>query len=61
MGFCNVVRAEDETVTSSTPETVAGYIYTRSADLYGRCIALVGRGDPPEADGSSFFVDVDAL
>jgi hypothetical protein len=40
---------------------VAGYILTRSADLYGRCIALVGRGDAPQADGSSFFVDVDAL
>jgi Staphylococcal nuclease homologue len=61
MGFSNVVRAEDETVTSSTPDTVAGYIFTRAADLYGRCIALLGRGDPPQADGSSFFVDVDAL
>ena len=27
----------------------------------GRCIALVGRGMPPQDDGSSFFVDVDAL
>ena len=61
LGFTNVVRAQDETVTSSTPDTVAGYILTRSADLYGRCIAFVGRGAPPDADGSSFFVDVDAL
>jgi Staphylococcal nuclease homologue len=61
MGFSNVVRGQDETVTSSTPETVTGYIYTRAADLYGRCIALVGRGDPPHDDGSSVFVDVDAL
>ena len=45
LGFSNVVRGQDETVTSSTPDTVAGYILTRSADLYGRCIALVGRGD----------------
>ena len=61
LGFSNVVRGQDETVTSSSPDTVAGYILTRSADLYGRCIALVGRGAPPQDDGSSFFVDVDAL
>jgi len=61
LGFSNVVRAPDETVTSSTPDAVAGYILTRSADLYGRCIAFVARGASPDADGSSFFVDVDAL
>jgi hypothetical protein len=61
LSFSNVVRAQDETVTSSTPDTVPGYILTRSADLYGRCIAFVGRGAPPQADGSSFFVDVDVL
>jgi hypothetical protein len=57
----NVVRAQDETVTSSTPDVAAGYIFTRAADLYGRCIALVGRRDPLQADGSPFFVDVDVL
>jgi hypothetical protein len=61
LGFSNVVRNQDETVTSATPDTVAGYIYTRAADLYGRCISLVGRGDPPHDDGSSVFVDVDIL
>jgi endonuclease YncB( thermonuclease family) len=61
LGFTNVVRGQNETVTSSTPETVPGYILSRSADLYGRCIALVGRGEPPQDDGSPFFVDVDTL
>src|SRR6185312_6549058 len=61
LGFSNVVRGQDETVTSSSPDTVAGFILTRSADLYGRCIAFVGRGAPRQDDGSSFFVDVDAL
>jgi hypothetical protein len=51
--FSNVVRGQDETVTSSSPDTVAGFILTRSADLYGRCIAFVGRGAPPQDDGSS--------
>jgi endonuclease YncB( thermonuclease family) len=61
LGFTNVIRSQNETVTSSTPDTVPGYILSRAADLYGRCIALVGRGAPPQGDGSSFFVDVDAL
>lgn len=61
LGFSNVVRAQDETVTSSTPDTVPGYILTRAADLYGRCIAFVGRGAPPQADGSAVLVDVDVL
>jgi len=39
--FTNVVRGQDETVTSSTPDTVPGFILTRLADLYGRCIAVV--------------------
>jgi hypothetical protein len=45
----------------SIPDAVPGYIFTRAADLYGRCIALVGRGAPPHDDGSSVFVDVAAL
>jgi hypothetical protein len=61
LGFSNVARGQDETVASSTPDAVTGYILTRSADLYGRCISLVGRGNPPHDDGSSVFVDVDAL
>jgi endonuclease YncB( thermonuclease family) len=61
LGFSNVVRAQDETVTSSSPDAVSGYVLTRAADLYGRCIAFVGRGAPPKADGFAFFVDVDAL
>jgi endonuclease YncB( thermonuclease family) len=61
LGFAKVVRGQDETVTSSSPDTVVGYILTRSADLYGRCIAFVGRGAPSQEDGSPFFVDVDVL
>ncbi len=61
LGFSDVVRTQDETVTSSTPDVVPGYILTRSADLYGRCISFVGRGQPPKASGSSVFVDVPML
>lgn len=61
LGFSNVVRKPDETVTASTPETVPGFILTRAADLYGRCIALVGRGTGPQPSGSPVFVDAEML
>lgn len=61
LGFTNVDRTPDETVTTNTPETVSGYILTRQADLYGRCIAFVGRGQPPQPSGSPVFVDVAVL
>ena len=60
LGFTNVVRAQDETVTSSTPRRGGG-LHPDALDLYGRCIAFVGRGALPDADGPAFFVDVDAL
>jgi hypothetical protein len=46
LSFSNVVRAPDETVTSSYSRRGAGYIFTRAADLYGRCIAPVGAVAP---------------
>ena len=61
LGFTDIVRDQNETVTSSIPDTVDGYILIRSADAYGRCISLVGRGPPPEPSGSSVFVDVQML
>jgi hypothetical protein len=33
LGFSNVVRAQDEAVTSSSPDAVTGYVLTRAADL----------------------------
>ncbi|KJS63303.1 hypothetical protein [Streptomyces rubellomurinus] len=47
LGFSQVVQDPEEKVTASTPQTVPGYILTSGADLYGRCVALVGRGDAP--------------
>ncbi|MDT0317157.1 nuclease [Streptomyces millisiae] len=56
LGFTDIHRAENETVTT-TPETVPGFILTRGADVYGRCVALVGRGRPPACSG--YEIDVD--
>ncbi|WBO68813.1 hypothetical protein [Streptomyces camelliae] len=54
-------RDQDETVTAATPDQVPGFILTRGADLYGRCIALVGKGKAPKASGSWINVDVALL
>ncbi|MER6568267.1 nuclease [Streptomyces sp. NPDC001093] len=48
LGFDDVEQDTEEKVEASTPETVPGYILTSGADVYGRCVALIGRGDPPE-------------
>ncbi|RDI63939.1 thermonuclease family protein [Nocardia pseudobrasiliensis] len=57
LGFTGVQRNSDETVTACDQDSVPGFILTRSADLYGRCIAFVGRGGAPAASGSPVFVD----
>ena len=57
LGFRGVQR-DGETVTAATPEQLPGYLLTRGADLYGRCVALVGRGAPPAASGTQAMVRV---
>lgn len=48
----NVVAARDGT---------AGHIVSRAVDKFGRPIAFVFAGDPPEQDGSDLFLDVARL
>jgi len=59
LGFTGIVRKPDETVTL-TPASVPGFILTRGTDVFGRCVALVGRGAPPGCSGYEIDVD-DAL
>jgi hypothetical protein len=61
LGFTDVQRTPNETVTAATPESVPGFILTRGADSHGRCVALVGRGEPPGASGTEIGVDVPLL
>ncbi|MEU6985983.1 nuclease [Streptomyces sp. NPDC046324] len=61
LGFTDVQRRPDETVTATTPETVAGFVLTRGADVHGRCVALAGRGTPPGTSGLEIDVDVAVL
>ena len=60
LGFRGIERS-GETVTAATPEELPGYLLTRGADVYGRCVALVGRGDPPAASGTQAMVRVAEL
>ncbi len=57
LGFTGVRRDAAETVTACDQDSVAGFILTRGADLYGRCVSLVGRGEPPSASGTQTFID----
>ena len=63
LGFTKVVRADNGTVTSATPEKVGGHILTRFADKYGRAVAFAFPGQRPgrSLDGSQVHLDVKAL
>lgn len=60
LGFRGVQR-DGEEVTAATPDALAGFLLTRGADLYGRCVALVGRGDAPGPSGGMVRVNVALL
>jgi hypothetical protein len=61
LGFSGVSRDGAEKVTAATPEQVPGYLLTRTADIYGRCVALAGRGPAPAASGSQVRVTPELL
>ena len=63
LGFTKVVRGDNGTVTSATPEKVSGHILTRFADKYGRAVAFAFPGQRPgrSVDGSQVHLDVKAL
>ena len=61
LGFSSVTRSDSETVTATVPDGVRGYVLTRAADVYGRCIAFAGRGDAPAVSGGPVFVDAKLL
>lgn len=61
LGFREITRNKQGIVTQAVPPEVPGYILTRSADKYGRCVALAGRGAAPGTSGSHVTVDVALL
>jgi endonuclease YncB( thermonuclease family) len=61
LGFEEVVRRDDEVVTSATPATRLGHIYTRFADKYGRAVAFAYAGTTDQPDLAAVFLDAAAL
>ena len=60
LGFRDVQR-DVERVVSAEPAELPGFLLTRTADLYGRCVALIGRGDPPAPSATQVRVNVAML
>jgi hypothetical protein len=54
-------RTRAETVTAAEPAAVRGYVLTRSADKYGRCISFAGRGNSPAPSAGRVYVDAKLL
>jgi hypothetical protein len=48
LGFTDVQRAGDGTVTAAQPDSTRGYILTRFADTYGRPVSFAYAGDRPQ-------------
>jgi endonuclease YncB( thermonuclease family) len=61
LGFTSVTRGNNQVVTASEPEAVPGYILTRFADKYGRCVAFAFPGDIQHADLTPTFVEASAI
>jgi hypothetical protein len=56
LGFTSVSRNDRETVIDAEPMATRGYVMTRQVDVYGRCVAFVGRGDAPAPSGTMLHV-----
>lgn len=52
---------DGEKVTAVRKDALPGFVLTRTADTYGRCVALLGRGDPPFPSGQQDTVNVALL
>ncbi|MFF2193226.1 nuclease [Streptomyces sp. NPDC058157] len=54
-------QPDDEKIISTIPEVTHGYVLTRGADVFGRCVALVGRDFQPAPNGYQVEVDEQML
>jgi len=60
-GIKNVVWDNRGMNVTAADDGTPGYILARAVEKYGRPIAFVFAGQPPEADGSDVFLDVKRL
>ncbi|MER6213991.1 MULTISPECIES: nuclease [unclassified Streptomyces] len=61
LGFTDFHRDDHEKIISTIPEVTHGYVLTRGADVFGRCVGLVGRDFQPAPNGYEIDVDERAL
>lgn len=63
LGFTNVTRDDEGTVTAATPDQTSGHILTRFADKYGRPVAFVfpGQRSGRTTDGGQVRLDPKGL
>ncbi len=61
LGFTSITRGDNQVVTASEPDATPGYILTRFADKYGRCVAFAFPGDIDQDDLKPMFVDAAAV
>ncbi|HET9958752.1 MAG TPA: thermonuclease family protein [Polyangiaceae bacterium] len=57
IGFRRVERDAKEKVVSAQPARTPGYILTRFADAYGRCVAFAFEGKHPGKTGDQVYLD----
>ncbi|MFB8242926.1 thermonuclease family protein [Kitasatospora purpeofusca] len=60
LGFGDVRRVGQKVVSADPPQT-PGWVLTQGGDPFKRCVALIGTGTPPGADGTQIPVDVPLL
>lgn len=56
LDFRDVVRGRNEIVSSARPDQVEGYIFTRFADTYGRCVSFMFKGKHRKQSGTWMHV-----
>ncbi len=62
LGFTHVTRNAGQVVTAATPKQIPGFILTRFADTYGRCVAFVFKGQAPKPDSNGeVYIDQSLL
>jgi endonuclease YncB( thermonuclease family) len=61
LNITDVEWNEARTTVTSANDGTEGYILSRAVEKYGRPVAFVYTGTPPEEDGSEIFLDADRV
>jgi hypothetical protein len=61
LNITDVEWNETRTMVTAANDGTEGYILSREVEKYGRPVAFVYAGTPPEEDGSEIFLDADRM